>query len=179
MCIRDRSGRFDGFLIPAVSLLVVLTVVYLLFPPAMLGAVVYNVVSLGILSILMAEFLVTHHLWAQRVTVGCFVFGIVGWIYYQTVSTSYGLLGIVTPPPLVNEISRGGEALMVLASILVLWSYGSTSLFTKNKTQRKWAMTLLLSGVATFLVLLYIDFFLSLYSPVSYTHLTLPTTPYV
>ena len=159
------SGDFDGFLVPSVSLLVVLTVVYLLFPPAMLGAVVYNLVSLLILAILMAEFLVTHRLWTQRVTVGCFVFGIVGWIYYQTVSTTYGLLGIVAPPPLVHEISRGGEALMVLASILVLWSYGSTSFFTKNKTQRKWAMTLLLSGSATFLVVLYIDFFLSLYSP--------------
>ena len=54
---------------------------------------------------------------------------------------------------------------MVLASILVFWSYGSTSLFTKNKTQQKWAITLLLSGSVTFLVLLYIDFFLSLYSP--------------
>ena len=159
------SGRFDGFLVPAVSLLVVLTVVYLLFPPAMLGSVVYNVVSFAILAILMAEFLATHHLWAQRITVGCFFFGIMGWIYYQTVSTTYGLMGIVSAPPLVNEISRGGEALMVLASILVLWSYGSTSLFTKNKTQRKWAMTLLLSGGATFFVLLYIDFFLSLYNP--------------
>lgn len=158
-------GRFDGFLVPAVSLLVVLTVVYLLFPPAMLGAVVYNLVSLVILSILMVEFLVTHRLWSQRITVGCFLLGIIGWIYYQTVSTTYGLLGIVTAPPLVHEISRGGEALMVLASILVLWSYGSTSFFTKNKTQRKWAVTLLLSGSATFLTLLYIDFFLSLYSP--------------
>ncbi|MCY3727892.1 MAG: hypothetical protein OXF97_02695 [Nitrospira sp.] len=160
------TGQFDGFLVPAVSLLVVLTVVYLLFPPAMLGSVVYNVVSLAILAVLMAEFLATHHLWAQRITVGCFLFGIMGWIYYQTVSTTYGLMGIVSAPPLVHEISRGGEALMVMASILVLWSYGSTSLFTKNKTQRKWAITLLLSGGATFFVLLYIDFFLSLYSPV-------------
>ena len=159
------SGRFDRFLVPAVSLLIVLTVVYLIFPPAMLGSVVYNLVSLLILVILMAEFLVTHRLWGQRVTVGCFLLGILGWIYYQTVSTTYGLLGIVAPPPLVHEISRGGEALMVLASILVFWSYGSTSFFTKNKTQRKWALTLLVSGGTTFLVLLYIDFFLSLYSP--------------
>ena len=54
---------------------------------------------------------------------------------------------------------------MVLASILVFWSYGSTSLFTKNKTQQKWALTLLVSGGVTFFALLYIDFFLSLYSP--------------
>lgn len=159
------SGSFDRFLVPAVSLLVVLTVVYLVFPPAMLGSVVYNLVSLVILLVLMAEFLVTHRLWRQRVTVGCFILGIVGWFYYQTVSTTYGLLGIVDAPPLVHEVSRAGEALMVVASILVLWSYGSTSLFTKNKTQQKWAITLLVSGGITFCLLLYIDFFLSLYSP--------------
>jgi len=159
------SGRYDHLLVPAVSLLVALTIAYLIVPPAMLGSVIYNTVSGAILIILMAEFLETHHRWSQRVTVGCFVLGISGWIYYQTVSTTYGLLGIVNPPPLVNEVSRGGEALMVLASILVLWSYGSTSLFTKNRTQRKWALTLLVSGGVTFGALLYIDFFLSLYSP--------------
>ncbi len=159
------SGRYDRLLVPAVSLLVVLTVAYLLVPPAMLGAVLYNTVSVVIFLILMAEFLETHHRWSQRVTVGCFVLGISGWMYYQMVSTTYGLLGIVNPPPLVNEVSRGGEALMVLASILVLWSYGSISLFTKNKTQRKWALTLFGSGGVTFCALLYIDFFLSLYSP--------------
>ncbi len=159
------SGSFDRLLVPAVSFLVVLTIVYLLFPPAMLGSVIYNIVTLGILLILLAEFFVSHRLWSQRITVGCFVVGIFGWIYYQTVSTTYGLMAIVDAPPLVNEISRGGEALMVLASILVFWSYGSTSLFTKNKTQRKWALTLLASGGLTFFALLYMDFFLSLYSP--------------
>ena len=160
------SGSFDGLLVPLVSLLVVLTIVFLVFPPAMLGSVFYNVVSFGILIVLVADFFVAHRLWSQRITIGCFVLGILGWIYYQTFTTSYGLLGIVTAPPLVHEVSRGGEALMVLASILVFWSYGSTSLFTKNKTQRKWALTLLISGGITFLVLLYIDFFLSLYNPV-------------
>ena len=159
------SGSFDRLLVSAVSLLMALTVVYLIFPPAMLGSVVYNLVSLAILLILTAEFLVTRHLWRQRVTVGCFILGIAGWFYYQTVSTTYGLLGIVNAPPLVHEISRVGEALMVVSSILVLWSYGSTSFFTRNKTQRKWAMTLLVSGGVTFVMLLYIDFFLSLYSP--------------
>ncbi len=159
------SGHYDRLLVPAVSLLVALTVAYLIVPPAMLGAVIYNTVSVAIFLILMAECLKTYHRWSQRVTVGCFVLGISGWIYYQTVSTTYGLLGIVNPPPLVNEVSRGGEAFMVLASIMVLWSYGSTSLFTKNKTQRKWALTLLVSGGVAFGALLYIDFFLSLYSP--------------
>ena len=159
------SGRYDRVLVPAVSLLVTLTVAYLIVPPAMLGSVIYNTVSVVILLMLMAECLETHHRWSQYVTVGCFVLGISGWMYYQTVSTTYGLLGIVNPPPFVNAVSRGGEAFMVLASILVLWSYGSTSLFTKNRTQRKWALTLLVSGGLTFFALLYIDFFLALYSP--------------
>jgi hypothetical protein len=159
------SGSYDRLLVPLVSLLMVLTIVYLVFPPAMLGSVIYNIVTLAILVTLMAEFLVSHRLLSQRITVGCFVLGIFGWIYYQTVTTSYGLLGILDAPPLVHEISRGGEAFMVLASILVLWSYGSTSLFTKNKTQRKWALTLLASGGITFFTVLYIDFFLSLYNP--------------
>lgn len=159
------SGSFDRLLVPLISLLVVLTIVFLVFPPAMLGSVFYNIVSFGILIVLVADFFVAHRLWSQRITIGCFVLGILGWIYYQTFTTSYGLLGIVTAPPLVHEVSRGGEALMVLASILVFWSYGSTSLFTKNKTQRKWALTLLVSGGITFFALLYIDFFLSLYSP--------------
>jgi hypothetical protein len=159
------SGTYDRFLVPLVSLLMVITIVYLVFPPAMLGSVIYNVISFAILMVLMAEFLVTHRLWSQRITVGCFVLGILGWIYYQTVTTSFGLLGVLDAPPLVHEISRGGEAFMVLASILVLWSYGSTSLFTKNKTQRKWALTLLASGGITFFTVLYIDFFLSLYNP--------------
>jgi len=159
------TGSFDRLLVPSVSLLIVITIVFLVFPPAMLGSVIYNIVSLAIFLILMAEFFVSHRLWSQRITVGCFVLGIFGWIYYQTVTTSYGLLGILDAPPLVHEISRGGEAFLVLASILVFWSYGSTSLFTKNKTQRKWALTLLASGVITFFTMLYIDFFLSLYNP--------------
>jgi len=159
------TGSFDRLLVPSVSLLIVITIVFLVFPPAMLGSVIYNIVSLAIFLILMAEFFVSHRLWSQRITVGCFVLGIFGWIYYQTVTTSYGLLGILDAPPLVHEISRGGEAFMVLASILVFWSYGSTSLFTKNKTQRKWALTLLASGGITFFTMLYIDFFLSLYNP--------------
>ena len=159
------SGNFDHLSEPLVSLLVVLTIVYLVFPPAMLGSVVYNILSLGIVVVLTADFFASHRLWSQRITIGCFVLGIMGWIYYQTVSTTYGLLGIIEAPPLVHEISRGGEAFMVMASLLVFWSYGTTSLFTKNRTQRKWAITFLASGGLTFLAVLYIDFFLSLYSP--------------
>ena len=71
---------------------------------------------------------------------------------------------LLDAPPLVHEISRAGEALMVVASILVFWAYGGTSFFSKNKVQRRRAMTLLVSGGATFLALLFLDYFLSLFS---------------
>ena len=157
------SGCFDRLLIPAVSLLVGLTMVFLVFPPAMIGSVVYNLVTFCVLLILAAEFFVSNRLWSQRILVGCFILGICGWIYYQTLSTSYGIFRIVDAPPLVHEISRAGEALMVLASMLVFWAYGHTSFLTKNKSQRRWAMTLLVSGGLIFFTLLFMDFFLTIY----------------
>ena len=54
---------------------------------------------------------------------------------------------------------------MVLSSILVFWAYGSTSIFTKNKQQRRWGLTLLFSGGGVFLLLLFMDYFLFLWDP--------------
>ncbi|NKB82179.1 MAG: hypothetical protein GKS05_09890 [Nitrospirales bacterium] len=157
-------GKLDAVVVPAVSMLVLLTVVYLVFPPAMLGSVIYNVIFMVVLCLLTIEFMLSHHVWSQRIMVGCFVLGISGWVYYQILSTGYGLLRILDAPPLVHEISRAGEALMVVASILVFWAYGGTSFFSKNKVQRHRAMTLLASGGVTFLALLFLDYFLSLFS---------------
>ncbi|RMH06080.1 MAG: hypothetical protein D6704_08075 [Nitrospirae bacterium] len=159
------TSRFDPWTIPALSLLVLITVVYLIFPPAMLGSVVYNVIAFVVFSILVIEYMVVHRQWSQRLMVGCFFLGICGWLYYQTMSTSYGLLGIVTPPPLVHEFNRLGEALMVVASILVFWAYGTTSFFTRNKIQRRRAVIFAMSGGSIFILLLFLDYFLSLYSP--------------
>lgn len=158
------AGSYDTVLIPFLSLLVMVTLAYLIFPPAMLGSVIYNAISFIVMLILVVEYMATHKLWVQRVTIGCFFLGISCWIYYQTLSTSYGLLHIVSAPPLVHELNRLGEALMVLASILVFWAYGSTPLWTKNKRQRRWGLTLLASGGVVFFLLLFLDFFLSLYS---------------
>lgn len=158
-------GKFDAFLVPSVSVLILLTVTYLVFPPAMLGSVLYNVVSLLVLLVLAAEFMLTHHLWIQRATIGCFVLGIGSWIYYQTVTASYGLLGVVDAPPFVHEVNRLGESFMVLASILVFWAFGSTSLFTKNKQQKRWAYSLLLSGGMVFVTLIFFDYLVYLYDP--------------
>jgi len=159
------NGRYDSFLIPAVSLLVLLTVAFLLFPPTMLGSVLYNAVFVVVLAILVTEHLATNRSWAQRSLVLCFALGISGWLYYQTVSTTYGLLKLAAAPPLVHEINRIGEALMVLASIVVFWAYGATPLWTSNKRQRRRAAIFALVGGSAFLSLLFLDYVLGLYDP--------------
>ena len=130
-------GQWDKVVIPLAALLVVCTVGYFFFPPAMLGSVVYNILAFGLLIFLLVEYWGTHRLLSQRLMVGTFFLGITGWLYYQTMSTSYGLLNILDAPPLVHEVNRLGEALMVLSSILVLWAYGSTSFLSKNTIATK------------------------------------------
>lgn len=158
-------GQYDKLLVPSLGLLIAVTLAYLVVPPAMAGSVVYNVITFVVLVVLVTEFMATHHVLAQRLLVGTFVLGITSWLYYQTVSTGYGMMNITTPPPLVHEVNRIGEALMVLASVLAFWAYGSTSFFTKNKQQRRWALTLLASGGALFGLLLFLDYFLMLIDP--------------
>jgi hypothetical protein len=159
------AGRYDGLLIPSVSLLLVLTVAFLVFPPAMLGSVVYNVVTLAVLVILVFEYLRTHPSRVQRVMVSCYFLGVTGWLYYQILSTTYGLLGLAAVPPLVHEINRAGEAMMVGSSILVFWAYGGTPLWTKNRRQQRRAATFAFVGSGAFVALLFLDYFLGLYDP--------------
>lgn len=159
------TGRYDRIIIPAVSLLVLLTVAFLLFPPTMAGSILYNAIFGVILLVLVAEHWTTHHSWAQRAMVVCFALGISGWLYYQTLSTTYGLLKLAAAPPFVHEINRIGEALMVLASILVFWAYGGTPLWTSNKRQRRRAAIFALVGGTAFVSLLFLDYMLALYDP--------------
>jgi hypothetical protein len=159
------EGPRDKVVLPLVALLVACTVGYLFFPPVMLGTIVYNILAFGLLAILVMEYWGTHRLLSQRLMMGSFFLGISGWLYYQTMSTAYGWLNILDAPPMVHEANRMGEALMVLSSVLVFWAYGSTSFVTKNKQQRRWGLTLLISGGAVFLGLLFMDFFLSLWDP--------------
>ncbi len=158
-------GAWDKLVIPLAALLVACTLGFLVFPPAMMGSVVYNLLAFGLIVFLFVEYWSSHRLWSQRLMVATFVLGITGWLYYQTMSTTYGLLNILDAPPLVHEVNRLGEALMVLSSILVFWAYGSTSFVTKNKSQRKWGMSLLISGGSVFFILLFMDYFLTLWSP--------------
>ena len=127
---------YDTVVTATISLLLVLTIAFLLVPPAMLGSIAYNVITCVVLVVLGTEYLRTHTHRSQRAMMVCFLLGVFGWLYYQTVSTFYGFFQWVTAPPLVHELNRFGEAMMVLASILAFWAYGGISLRTTNKRQR-------------------------------------------
>ena len=152
--------------VPCVGLLLLLTVAFLIVQPAMLGSIAYNVVSFITLTCLMIEYFHANPEWIYRAMGATYFLGISGWLYYQIFSTSFGWLGLVAAPPLVYEINRAGEALMVLASILVFWAYGrGVSFRSRNKRQRRraiwfWSVTgIIFSG------LLFLDYILELYNP--------------
>lgn len=167
--VRDRQrGPYDVLLIPALSLLLLLTAGFLAVelaghPPAMLGSIVYNAVTGLVLVLLGAQFLAAHRSRTQQAAVVCYLFGVFSWLYYQTISTAYGFWGLVSVPPLVHEINRAGEAMMVLASILLLWAYGGLSLTTRNRRQRRRVVVFAAIGTAVFLGLLFLDYFLVQY----------------
>jgi len=159
------NGRYDALVVPASSFLLLLTVGFLIFPPAMLGAVVYNVVFWAILLLLVAEYLSIPRPWSQRIMIVVYLLGISGWLYYQVVSTTYGLAGSLEAPPLVHEINRAGEAFMVLASLLVFWAYGGFSLRSKNRRQQRRNIAFALTAAASFVLLLFVDTLAGWYDP--------------
>lgn len=147
-------------------LLLLLTVAFLFVPPGMMGGIAYNGVALVTLTVLAIEYLVTHRERAQRLLVGTYYCGITGWLYYQIVSTIYSLSGTVEAPPLVYEFHRAGEALMVVASVLVFVAYGrGLSLWTKNRRQRSRAIWFWATAGVIFTTLLFTDYLLDLYNP--------------
>ena len=165
-----RAGRYDAVLIPLMSLLLLLTVGFLALelaghPPAMLGSMIYNAMTCAVLLLIGAEYLSARRSTAQRAMMVCYLFGVLSWLYYQTASTTYGFLGLVAAPPLIHEINRAGEAMMVLASILLLWAYGGMSFRTKNRQQRRRAVVFASIGVSVFLALLFLDYLLVEYDP--------------
>jgi hypothetical protein len=154
---------YDTVVTATISLLLVLTIAFLLVPPAMLGSIAYNVITCVVLVVLGTEYLRTHTHRSQRAMMVCFLLGVFGWLYYQTVSTFYGFFQWVTAPPLVHELNRFGEAMMVLASILAFWAYGGISLRTTNKRQRHRLMFFTTTAASLFFGLLFLDYFLGLY----------------
>jgi len=153
--------------VPCVALLLLLTVGFLFVPPTMIGSAIYNLIALTAIVLLMTEYLMTHHDWSHRVLGVVYLLGISGWLYYQMVSTFFSFLGTVTAPPFVYEFHRGGEALMVLASILVYGAYGrGLSFRSRNQHQRRRAIWFWGTAGSIFTVLLFLDYLLSRYDPV-------------
>jgi hypothetical protein len=147
-------------------LVLLLTVGFLFVQPAMLGSVIYNSVALLTLSLFMWDYLATHHERTQRIFGLTYFLGISGWLYYQILSTAYSLAGTLAAPPLVYEFHRAGEALMVLASILVFAAYGQgLSLRTKNRRQRHRAIWFWATAGTIFTTLLFTDYLLERYNP--------------
>lgn len=149
------------------ALLLLLTILFLVVTPGMVGAIVYNSVTLLVLTCFASEYFVTHRELVQRVLIGTYYFGVSGWLYYQIMSTTYSLAGTLADPPLVYESHRIGEALMVLASVLVFVAYGkskSLSLRTTNRRQRNRAIWFWVTTGLTFSLLLAADYLLELYS---------------
>ena len=161
----SRLGRLG---MVGTVVLLLLTVVFLVVEPGMVGAVVYNGVALVVLTLFVSEYLLTHRELTQRLLAAAYYIGISGWLYYQIVSTIYGLVGTLAAPPFVYEFHRIGEAFMILASVLVFVAYSNSrglSLRTKNRQQRHRAIWFWSVSTVLFSVLIVADYLLDLYSP--------------
>lgn len=164
----SETGRLGKLGCAGTALLLLLTVVFLVVQPGMLGAIVYNGLTLLVLTAFVSEYMLTHREPAQRMLAATYYLGISGWLYYQIVSTIYSVMGTIAAPPLVYESHRMGEALMVLASFFVFVVYGkskSLSLRTKNRQQRNRAIWFWSTASVIFSGLIVTDYFLDLYNP--------------
>ena len=162
----EQPSRLTGFALAGTGLLLLLTVAFLLVQPGMVGAIIYNSVALFTLALWGLDYSSTHQERAQRLLVLTYVLGMAGWLYYQIVSTLYGVTGTLAAPPFVYEFHRAGEALMLLASILVFAAYGrGLSLMTKNRRQRIRAVWFWATAGTLFAMLAFMDYLLDLYNP--------------
>ena len=63
---------------PLVSLLLALTLTFLIFPPVMLGSIAYSVVTLLVIWILGAQYWMLHPSLKPRAMIACYVIGRLG-----------------------------------------------------------------------------------------------------
>src|SRR2546428_10814183 len=118
-----------------VSLLLALRAAFLLSPPRMLGSVVYNGLTVVLLWTLVIQYCRANPAPTARALALCYGAGVSSWLYYQISTTTYGGLGIVSTPPLVHEISRLGEALMAVATVLAFAVYSGFPFRSTNRPQ--------------------------------------------
>lgn len=159
------AGALEYSAAAGVGTLMLLTVVFLLFTPGMVSAIAYNLVFVVVMLTVGALYVKAQAGWARRAMLIVYVLGVSGWLYYQTASTLYGVLGWVGAPPWVHEINRAGEAFMVLASILAFVAYGGAAFWSKNRTQRHRAALFMATGGVLFVGLLFMDYWLTFYDP--------------
>jgi hypothetical protein len=160
----------DRVVVPLVSLLLAMTLVFLLFPPAMPGSIAYNVLAAVLIWTLVLQYCrVTPALTARAMAV-CYGSGVSGWLYYQISTTTYGWLGMVATPPMVHEIARLGEAMMVAATVLVFAVYSGFTFRSHNRRQRRRTIQYAAAWAVLFIGLLVIDWVLDAVNPAMASH---------
>ena len=162
---RGLSRPLDGPVVSLVSVLLALTVTFLLFPPVMLGSIAYSLLTVLAIWTIVAQYWILHPSVKARAMIVCYGLGVSGWLYYQITTTTFGWLGLAASPPLVHEIARLGEALMVLATALVFAVYGGFSLRTKNRRERRRSILYVATWTLLFVGLLVMDTILELVDP--------------
>jgi len=160
----------DRVVVPLVSVLLALTIAFLLFPPGMLGAILYNAVTAALLWTLVAQYCLTNPSRTARAMIVCYGLGVSGWLYYQISTTANGWLQVPAPPPLVHEISRLGEALMVVATALVFVAYSGFTFRTSNRRQRRRTIQYAAAWAVLFIGLLMADGVLERIDPAMASH---------
>ena len=160
----------DRVVVPLVSVLLALTVAFLLFTPGMPGAIVYNALTAVLLWTLVVQYCLIHPSRTARAMIVCYGLGVSGWLYYQITTTTYGWLAVPTVPPLVHEISRLGEALMVVATALVFAAYSGFTFRTSNRRQRRRTIQYTAAWAVLFIGLLIIDGLLDGIDPAMASH---------
>lgn len=155
----------DRLVTSLVSVLLALTMTFLIFPPAMLGAIAYSVLSLLTVWAIAAQYWLGHPSWKARGFILCYSLGISGWLYYHISTTTYGFLGLPASPPAVHAINRTGEALMVLATVWVFATYGGFTLWSKNRRQRRRSIIYAGTWAILFVGLLVMDGILEIFNP--------------
>jgi hypothetical protein len=159
-------GRsLDRLVMSLVSVLLALTVTFLLFPPVMLGSIIYSVLTLLTVWAIAAQYWLGHPSWKARAFIVCYALGVSGWLYYHITTTTYGWLGLAGSPPAVHAINRLGEALMVLATVWVFAVYGGFTFRTNNRRQRRRSFIYAGTWTVLFVGLLVMDGIMDIFDP--------------
>ena len=155
----------DRTVMALLSLLLALTVAFLFFPPGMFGSLAYSSLTAMLLWTIIVQYWQSHHTLKARAMIVCYGLGVSGWLYYQISTTAYSWLGLSIAPPLVHEMNRLGEALMVAATAFVFLAYSGFSFRTSNRRQRRRVIAYTLTWTILFASLLMMDWVLEIFDP--------------